>query len=293
MPHVLAKYLFSKLLVSPRLRASMEALYAISGMDVLLLDSLGVIRLAVPRQPSLGFVQLLRASPETDRRLREVRQAGLTGQVVDVLGFHEIVYEIPAEQVIAGYLVLSGYRRELEDVDLQSTRELWRRLVRAGLPVRWTDWFRTWSALPALSKGQQTAWRDTMSLHVRQVLQRLEKAESTAETAWPSLVRQASERIQAEFEMPLRMKAVASDLGVCPEHLSRVFHQATGMRFAEYLAETRINAACEALVQSTDPIAQIAHRCGFSTISRFNRCFRKHRDTTPRAWRNRAQYQAG
>jgi len=294
MPQIISKYLFSKLLVSPALRESMRRLHAICGMDVLLIDDLGSVRLAVPRHPSMPFIQLLRSYPETEIRFREMRQATLAGQPAQPLGYHEMVYTIPAENEIAGYLVLSGYRSaDHDEIDLKLTREIWRKLARAGLPVRWADWSGAWSALPAFTKEQQAAWRETQAMFMRQVLTRLEKMDSPEAPAdWPHLVQQACRRIREAFETPLRMRAVAAELGVSPEHLSRTFHQATGMRFAEYLAETRIAGACDALAGSTESIAQIAHRCGFSTISRFNRCFKKHRDVTPRAWRKRARYQS-
>lgn len=293
MPQIISKYLFSKLLVSPALRDCMQRLHAISGMDILLLDDLGRVRLAVPRQPSVPFVQLLRSYAETEVRFQEMRQAILAGRSTHQLGYHEMVHTILAEDEIVGYLLLSGYRSaDYDNIDYTHTREVWRWLARAGRPVRWADWSRTWSALPAFTKEQAAAWRATQALFMRHVLARLEKMDTDQEVAdWPKLVQDACQRIRAAFDTPIRMQAVAIELGVCPEHLSRTFHAATGMRFAEYLAETRIGAACEALRTTDEPIAQIAHRCGFSTISRFNRCFKSHREVTPRAWRKRARIQ--
>lgn len=272
----------------------MRRLHAISGMDVLLLDDLGSIRLSVPRHPSVAFVQLLRAHTDTEVRFREGRQATLAGKTSGDLGMHELVYAIYAEREIGGYLVLSGYRNaDHDNLDLASTREVWRRLARAGVPVRWSDWFQAWSALPAYSREQKVAWTETLALSMRQVLQRLEKTEDVANiAAWPSFVQEACRRIRESYDTPLRLHVMASELGVCPEHLSRSFHQATGVRFAEYLAETRIGAACEALATTPTPISQIAYQSGFTTLSRFNRCFKKHRQVTPRSWRKRAQFQS-
>ena len=293
MSQIITKYMFSKLLASPALRDCMKRLHAISGMDVLLLDDLGSVRVSVPRQPSIAFVQLLRTHPETELRFREVRQAALAGKPMARLGLHEIVYTIFAESEISGYLVLSGYRNaDHDNIDLTVTRDVWRRLARVGVPVRWSDWFRAWSALPAFSNEQYTAWAETVAMSMRQVLQRMEKVEWVEDVAvWPTFVQEACRRIRESYDTPLRLHTMAKELGVCPEHLSRTFHQATGMRFAEYLAETRIGAACDALAASPTPISVIAHQCGFSTLSRFNRCFRKHRETTPRAWRKRARFQ--
>ncbi len=290
MPQIITKYMFSKLLSSPTLRDSMQRLHAISGMDALLLDDLGSIRLTVPRHPSVAFIQLLRANPETAMRFRQMRQSVLAGKALRELGMHEIVYTIQAENDIAGYVLLSGFRQaDHDNVDLVSTREVWRRLARAGVPVSWSDWFRAWSALPAYTKEQQRAWTETLALFMRQVLQRVEKAEPIDNVAaWPAFVQKACRRIRESYDTPLRLHAIAAELGVCPEHLSRSFHQATGVRFAEYLAETRIGAACEALATTTTAISEIAYQTGFTTLSRFNRCFRKHREITPRAWRKRA-----
>ncbi len=294
MPPIITKYLFSKLLASPTLRDGMRRLHAISGMDVLLLDDLGSIRLSVPRHPSVAFVQLLRLHPEMEVTFREMRQAALAGTTGAQLGLHEIVYTILAEREICGYLVLSGYRyADHDNIDLAITRDVWRRLARAGVSVRWSDWFRAWSALPAYSKEQHVAWEETVAMSMRQVLQRMEKAERVEDVAvWPTFIQEACRRIRECYDTPLRLHTIAKELGVCPEHLSRTFHQATGMRFAEYLAETRIGAACDALATTPAPVSQIAHQCGFSTLSRFNRCFRKHRETTPSAWRKRARFQS-
>ncbi len=294
MPQIITKYLFSKLLASPSLRHCMERLHAISGMDVLLLDDLGSVRLTVPRHPSVAFVQLLRRYPETEIRFREMRQAGLAGKATVGLGLHEMVYTIITEGETSGYMVLSGYRNgSFDDKDLTATRTLWRRLARAGLSVRWASWHSAWSALPALTSTQKIAWSETVALSMRQVLQRMEGVVPDVEVpAWPIPVQETCRRIREAYDTPLRLYEIAAGFGVCPEHLSRTFHQATGMRFSEYLAETRIAAACEALATSPTPISQIAYQCGFSTLSRFNRCFRQHRGTTPRSWRKRAQRQS-
>lgn len=294
MPQIITKYLFSKLQASPTLRVCMERLHAISGMDVLLLDDLGRVRLTVPRHPSVAFVQLMRTHAETEERFRKMRQASLTGKASAELGFHEIVYTIVIEGENCGYVLLSGYRNaSYEDKDHTVTRACWRGLARAGVSVRWSSWYAAWSALPALTKTQQMAWNETVAMSIRQVLQRMERAEDDMEVdAWPRSVQETCRRIRDAYDTPLRLYSIAADLGLCSEHLSRIFHQATGMRFTEYLAETRIAAACDALATSSTPISKIAYQCGFSTLSRFNRCFRQHRGTTPRSWRKRAQRQS-
>ncbi len=292
MPKVIAKYLFNKLAGSREVREMMEMLHAVSGMDVLLLDALGVVRVAAPRQTSTAFVRLLRAQPQTAAHLERERQARLSGQGASASGgLQEIVKEIEVEGEIAGYLLLSAHRQAWSD--LQWVRDLWRDLARAGTPVYWLPWQDAWRKLPALRPEQVAAWRRTMSLHILHVLQRIENLRGGVGEghAMPPLVASTCLRIREQFHERLRLQDLAAELGVCPEHISRLFHASTGMRFCEYLAETRIEAACEALAHTEHPIARIAHDCGFSSLSRFNRCFRSHRDMTPSAWRKRIHIQ--
>ncbi len=267
----------------------MEGLHAVSGMDVLLLDSLGMVRIATPRQARMPFVQLLRSWPQTAARLERNRQARLSGGQGDRVGLQEIVKPIEAEGETAGYLLLSGFRNESDDIHW--ARDLWCGLARAGVPVRWAEWQEAWRVLPALGPRQEQAWRQVMALYVEDVLRRIEKGKPVVAGGqqMSALVQATCLRIRDHYQSPLRLQEIARELGVCAEHVSRSFHAATGMRFCEYLAEMRTEAACEALENTDRTIAQIAFECGFSNLSRFNRCFRAHRDMTPSAWRKRAR----
>jgi AraC-like DNA-binding protein len=84
---------------------------------------------------------------------------------------------------------------------------------------------------------------------------------------------------------PVSQAATARQVGMASAAFSRWFKRATGSTFIAYLRELRVAAACRLLVESERGITAIAHDAGFANLSNFNRCFRRLRGTTPRAFR--------
>ena len=73
-------------------------------------------------------------------------------------------------------------------------------------------------------------------------------------------------------EVRLAEAAVASGLSV--SHLSRLFHQSTGLTFQEYVRRYRLERACELLLGTNQSITSIAFESGFQSISQCHRSFR-------------------
>lgn len=57
----------------------------------------------------------------------------------------------------------------------------------------------------------------------------------------------------------------------------------------EYINTVRIRTACEHLKKTEEPVADIAHKCGFTTNSTFNRNFKQMMGVTPVEWRKRPE----
>lgn len=102
----------------------------------------------------------------------------------------------------------------------------------------------------------------------------------------PPLIRQCRQRIHSELANPeLSVIWLARQVECSPDHLSRAFHQHSGMRLSRYIEECRLEYAVELLETSNLKIAAIAWTCGFSSPSYFDRLFMKLRGTTPKAIR--------
>ncbi len=94
--------------------------------------------------------------------------------------------------------------------------------------------------------------------------------------------------IRKHLHGTLSVEEAAAILHVSPGAFSRSFHRLAGKPFTDYVNDLRIAEACMLLRQHDRPVADIAQRCGFATLSHFNRQFRIRVGTTPRAYRRKA-----
>lgn len=78
---------------------------------------------------------------------------------------------------------------------------------------------------------------------------------------------------------------LAKATGRSPSHLSRQFRENLGQPPHAYLINLRLDMARGLLERTKEPIAGIAHDCGFSHQEHLTRLFRRRFDTTPRAFR--------
>lgn len=100
-----------------------------------------------------------------------------------------------------------------------------------------------------------------------------------------ALVREAMAYIHEHYTEDVQLAAMAASLHVSSSYLCRIFRQMTGIPPFVYLNKYRIMKSCELLASTDAPVGEIAGRCGFNTISYFNREFARFAKTTPSAYR--------
>ena len=122
-------------------------------------------------------------------------------------------------------------------------------------------------------------WQDVYRLNpvLRQMSQQPEKT--------TALVREAIAYIHEHYTEDIQLTQMADTLHVSNSYLCRIFRQMTGIPPFVYLNKYRIMKSCELLASTDAPVGEIAGRCGFNTISYFNREFSKFTRTTPTAFR--------
>jgi YesN/AraC family two-component response regulator len=91
--------------------------------------------------------------------------------------------------------------------------------------------------------------------------------------------------LENNFAEPISLKQVADLIPLTESNFCNFFKKATGKTFSDYLNAIRINASCQLLLQTDNPINSIAFECGFETLSYFNRVFLKKKGMTPKAFR--------
>lgn len=85
----------------------------------------------------------------------------------------------------------------------------------------------------------------------------------------------------------LGLDALAQQVGYSPHHLSRVFHQVTGMTLTRYRNELRVRAVLEDLHEGERHLRTLAVRYGFADQAHLTRVMRRHRADTPSTLRER------
>ena len=93
--------------------------------------------------------------------------------------------------------------------------------------------------------------------------------------------------IRKHFGEELRLSELAAVANVVPTTLCHIFKEETGCSVSGFIGKVRITKAAEMLVKTDEIVKMIAYECGFSTLTNFNRQFRKRMGCTPTEYRER------
>jgi AraC-like DNA-binding protein len=103
----------------------------------------------------------------------------------------------------------------------------------------------------------------------------------------PAAVTRTREAIELCLAEPLRVADLARAVDLSHNHLTRLFHAATGRTVVTYLRERRIDRATRLLRHTTLPIKQIAAQVGLADLHQFNKAIRAATGVSPRTVRSR------
>ena len=98
--------------------------------------------------------------------------------------------------------------------------------------------------------------------------------------------------INENYRNELTLEEISAHLGFNASYFCRIFKEATGATFKEYLNFVRICKAEKLLAKTQDSILEISSAVGISSLSYFNRIFKKYHSCSPTTFRN-AQYTSG
>ncbi len=92
--------------------------------------------------------------------------------------------------------------------------------------------------------------------------------------------------INTNYNEDITLEAASEMLSFDPSYFCRIFKIATGATFTEYLNFVRIYKSEKLLRGSEKSILEISEAVGFSSVSYFNRIFKKHKGFSPRFYRS-------
>ena len=81
------------------------------------------------------------------------------------------------------------------------------------------------------------------------------------------------------FEIPL--EKIADIAGYSKYHFSRIFKKYNNVSYIQYISGKRIKAAERLLIDPALSVTEVAMRAGFSSLTTFNRAFKKAKNCTP------------
>lgn len=107
----------------------------------------------------------------------------------------------------------------------------------------------------------------------------------STDAAGPARIDRVIGWIHAHLAEPLYAADAARVAHISPAAFSRFFRRETGKTWSTYLNDVRCSEAAVRLRQSGRPVAEIAHDCGYPTLSHFNRAFAARFQQTPSRYR--------
>ncbi|WP_269540692.1 PocR ligand-binding domain-containing protein [Cerasicoccus fimbriatus] len=136
-----------------------------------------------------------------------------------------------------------------------------------------------------LDRGQYEAMialLSTFAEHLATISNSIAVEESDAD---PMLVANAKKYIQDRYQEQLSLDDAAKAVNASTRHFCKVFKQATGITFTDYLARVRVEKAKTMLTNLNLRVSEIAFEVGFDSISQFNRSFKRVAGHTPTEYR--------
>lgn len=94
--------------------------------------------------------------------------------------------------------------------------------------------------------------------------------------------------VMQNFQTEIKLEHVADQIHMSKNAFCRFFKQRTNKTFFQFLAEIRIQHACELIREEPEAsILEIANQSGYNTLSNFNRQFKSIKQINPSGYRNR------
>jgi len=103
------------------------------------------------------------------------------------------------------------------------------------------------------------------------------------------LVSEVEQLLKNDLSHRLTLDEIAAHFGICTRHLTRIFHQASGISIATFLRRVRLNHARSLLRESDEKVADISARVGIPNQGYFYRSFRQYFGMTPDEYRQIAK----
>lgn len=147
----------------------------------------------------------------------------------------------------------------------------------------------SWNEISEVSDDQYRGIVTLLAVFAGQLSELSDKLVLSQQEAEPVAVVKARQFMSANLSKPISLDDVARHVNISPYHFCKVFKEATGFTFKQYLTRRRVEWAKCQLRKPELRITEIAYGVGFGSLSQFNRSFHQIVGESPTEWRNREQ----
>src|ERR1700730_406709 len=200
-----------------------------------------------------------------------------------VAGLADTAVPLYAGEGVIGYLQTGQV--SLKDHSAAQFERITKQLMDWGANLDLQEVKEAYFHTRVLSAGQYNAMVKLLEIfakHLSIVTNEITVQENEAE---PPLVRRARAYIAGHQADPIGLNDVAKAMHVSTFYFCKMFKNATGLTFTEYLGRVRIEKANTMLLNPHLRISEIAYDVGFQSLTHFNRVFRQVTGQSPTAFR--------
>lgn len=126
-------------------------------------------------------------------------------------------------------------------------------------------------------------------MHVKELA---EITESVTSQNVQSEIVSAIHYINKHYHEQISLEQISDMVHLSKYHFCRLFHNATGATFLDYIYNVRLSKVHKMLVETNLPINDIALRCGFTSTAHLTRIFKQVYNISPREFRKTIACQA-
>lgn len=199
--------------------------------------------------------------------------AGLTDSAVPVRVGDQILGYLSTGQVALRKLTTEDFSKVLD----------W--LRQGGAKTDFQELERAFFDTQLVSRDKYDAILKLLEVFAQHLSIAAEQIATQEAHAEPPMVQRARKFIEEHQTEDLALEDVAKAVNASTFHFCKMFKRATGMTFTEYLALVRVAKAKKLLVNPQMRISEVAFESGFSSITHFNRTFRKLTGQSPTSFR--------
>ncbi len=164
-------------------------------------------------------------------------------------------------------------------------KKLTRELINYGVETDLKRLEEAYFQTRVLKKKQYEAVLRLLTIFAQHLASLSNQLMVTAEKVESPLVSRAKLYITEHQDEEVSLRQVAAAVNTSAFYFCKMFKQATGLTFTDYLARTRIEKVKNLLLNPHKRISEVAYETGFQSLSQFNRVFRRVTGQSPTVWR--------